>query len=272
MIKNVTIGSDPEVFLIDENNEFVPAIGLIGGTKEEPKRISNNGHAVQEDNVMAEFNVPYTTLNNPAKLYADIQYVLTYLKNLVAPKGYKLAVVPSAFFNWDHLKTEQARMFGCDPDFNAWTAEENVIDRVETNLRTAGGHIHIGYENPDVVTSMELIKILDLYLGVASILLDTDTDRRKLYGKAGCFRFTSFGVEYRVLSNFWIDSEQNLHWVFENIQKAIEAFNSGFRINPGSELEDEIINTINSQNSYSALELSTKYSLIPETLLVELNK
>jgi len=57
-IENITIGGDPEFFLKNKNTgEFIPAIGLIGGTKKEPIDISpegKTGYALQEDGVAGE--------------------------------------------------------------------------------------------------------------------------------------------------------------------------------------------------------------------------
>ena len=54
-------------------------------------------------------------------------------------------------------------------------------------------HLHLGYENPNIDTSLMLVKYLDMYLGVPSVLRDTDSRRRSLYGKAGCFRLCRYG-------------------------------------------------------------------------------
>ena len=51
-----------------------------------------------------------------------------------------------------------------------------------------------------------VVRIMDITHGIPSVLLDSSeraVERRKLYGKAGCHRPTEYGVEYRVLSNFW---------------------------------------------------------------------
>ena len=59
LIKNVLIGADPEMFLYSEQyHKFVPVCGLIGGTKKKPLPITDEGHAVQEDNVMVEYCIP----------------------------------------------------------------------------------------------------------------------------------------------------------------------------------------------------------------------
>jgi len=156
----------------------------------------------------------------------------------------------------------------CDPDFNAWTEEVNVISRKDVNLRTAGGHVHIGYENPDAQTNIELIKLMDLFLGVPSILLDTDTERRKMYGKAGCFRFTEFGVEYRVLSNFWTTSLENIKWLFDGIKQAVEAYNNGMRIDSNSDLAKSINSCINNQNEDFAIEICEEFNIKLNNILV----
>jgi hypothetical protein len=42
--------------------------------------------------------------------------------------------------------------------------------------------------------------------------------RRELYGKAGAFRPKPYGVEYRVLSNRWLNSEALIRWVYNQSQ------------------------------------------------------
>lgn len=105
---------------------------------------------------------------------------------------------------------------------------------------------------------MELVRILDLFLGVPSILIDEDDRRRQLYGKAGCFRFTSYGVEYRVMSGYFIDSPKLIGWCFDQILAAIEFLNNG-----GSVDEDaaDIVDAINNNNRKAAEDLIKKYKI-----------
>ena len=54
-----------------------------------------------------------------------------------------------------------------------------------------------------------MIKGMDLFHGTVSTTLDNSPaaiKRRELYGKAGSHRPTDYGVEYRVLSNYWMKS------------------------------------------------------------------
>ena len=109
---------------------------------------------------------------------------------------------------------------------------------------------------------------MDLFLGVPSILLDTDTERRKMYGKAGCFRFTEFGVEYRVLSNFWTTSLENIKWLFDGIKQAVEAYNNGMRIDSNSDLAKSINSCINNQNEDFAIEICEEFNIKLNNVLV----
>ena len=40
-------------------------------------------------------------------------------------------------------------------------------------------------------------------MGLPAVRRDSQDKRRKLYGQAGRFRPTSYGIEYRTLSNYW---------------------------------------------------------------------
>lgn len=146
----------------------------------------------------------------------------------------------------------------CDVDFNVYTEDANPKPKGNrTNLRSAGLHIHCGYDNNNIDTSLELVKYLDLYLGVPSVLKDPDTKRRSLYGKAGCFRLTSYGVEYRVLSSAMMKDVESIQFVWRQIEKAINAYNSGEDLgNP-----DCVVNAINNSDKELAEKLIKSYKL-----------
>lgn len=134
-VKNILVGADIEIFLKDIFGRPYSAEGLIGGTKETPKAISDKGHAVQEDNVSAEFNIPAATSGE--QMVSDIRFVLDYLSSAV-PKGLFLNIVPSAIFSPEQLMTGQAQMFGCEPDYNYYTKKKNPKPDSNTMLRSCG--------------------------------------------------------------------------------------------------------------------------------------
>lgn len=225
MYKKILIGADPEVFLIEkETKKVISAVGLIPGSKHDPFLIGDNPfEAIQTDNIMAEFCQEPT--DDPVKFFNDSQRILNYIRSLL-PESLDISIQASTIADESELQSEQAKLFGCDPDFNAWTLRMNESPSSKTNLRTAGGHVHIGYENPEFLPSVEIIKALDLYLTVPSLLLDPDDQRRQMYGKAGAFRVKNYGVELRTLSNFWIKDQESVNWVFNQVMEAINVLNN----------------------------------------------
>ena len=85
----------------------------------------------------------------------------------------------------------------CSVDYNAYTENANPKPCGEaTNLRSTGCHIHVSYPHKSQVKSISLVKYMDVFVGIPSVILDAGEDavkRRELYGKAGCFRLTRYG-------------------------------------------------------------------------------
>tara|TARA_R110000764_G_scaffold86057_2_gene166705 strand:- start:211 stop:1002 length:792 start_codon:yes stop_codon:yes gene_type:complete len=214
LLQNVTVGADPEVFVADMSGTITSAIGKVGGSKDYPRPVMDGG--VQEDNVLAEFNI------NPAKskleFVCNISSVMGSLRNILENNNLQPVIVPSHKFTAQELSNfgPEAMEFGCSSEWNAW--DSKVMPRPKgdkVNLRTAGGHVHVGYDNPDRFIGEDLIKLMDYAIGVPSVLIDTDKHRRKLYGKAGSMRHKPYGVEYRTLSNFWLNSDELTSWVYD---------------------------------------------------------
>jgi hypothetical protein len=158
----------------------------------------------------------------------------------------------------DQLNAPEAKLFGCDPDYNAYTEQTNPKPEGDKgNLRSAGCHIHIGYPHCNPADSIRLVKYLDAYVGIPSILIDTDSNRRKLYGKAGSFRLQPWGVEYRVLSSKFIENDDTLTWVWNQIQKAVNACHLGCDLPPA----DLVCQAINNSDQTLAKQLIQLYNL-----------
>lgn len=229
----LAVGTDTEVFWKDaKTGQAVPCIGLVGGTKEDPKLIFNSkqGYAVQEDNVMAEFNVPPAT---NAQTFSDsIGRVLEYLGKEAAKNGCQLQITPSAKFTPEQLEHPQAKAIGCMPDYCVWTRAVNEFDEAKRKildyLRTSGGHIHASFKNKgkDKPLSMEDREIVtmsfDLHLGVPGIMYERGDERKLLYGRAGAFRPKDYGIEWRVFSNWWVKEDVYRRWVFNQAKLAVE--------------------------------------------------
>lgn len=223
LIDEPTFGADPEVFIKDvKSKKLVSAIGLIGGSKKRPRRMDNDIF-VQEDNVLAEFNIP------PVKTLKEFK---TAIKNGISTidgiigDTLEVDISPYGFFDKEQLNSYKAKQFGCSADFNCWTGEQNQSPcSKDKTLRTAAGHLMLGYRKPRLDVSQDYAKAMDLFAGVPSTLMSDELPRRELYGKMGTVRYKVFGVEYRTLSNFWLASDERIEWAFEAQQKAIEFVN-----------------------------------------------
>jgi hypothetical protein len=265
-IENVRLGSDPEFFLRDKTTgKYISAVGLIGGSKDNPRFIKT-GYGVQEDNVALELTLPPT--NHYLKMYNDCMYIIDFINNELQSKGLNIEVVndgsPDAtIFTDDELNTDAAREFGCSPSMNAWNLEVNPRPcATDSNLRSIGGHLHVSYNNMNYETSINLLRILDLYLTVPSILINTNGSlRRQLYGKAGEHRIGGVTTELRTLGQFWFQSANYVKWVFDNTFAAIEACNNGFIMDQEEEDSQAIINCINNNDAEIAEYLCDKYNI-----------
>ena len=59
---------------------------------------------------------------------------------------------------------------------------------------------------------------------------DKDRIRSTMYGKFGAYRPKHYGVEYRTLSNTWVDHEDRRRFVFNAAQSSMEELMRGIRI------------------------------------------
>jgi hypothetical protein len=256
------LGCDPEIFCLNENNEYKSAIGTFGGTKEMPRKLEaiGDGFAVQEDNVALEFNIPPSATSD--EFNKNINAVVSYLANVAKDAfGLHFSKESGVYFPVEELMDPRAMEFGCDPDYNAWTGKKNPRPEADSpRLRSAGGHVHVGLEAKlSPKEKMRVGRLMDLHLGIPSVLMDDGTVRKQLYGKAGAMRFKSYGLEYRTLSNFWVFSDNLNKWVWNSTERALNDFQNGRDV---LELEQLITSTINDNNVRVASEMIAEHGLL----------
>lgn len=226
----ILVGADPEMFAF-VNGVAVSAYGLIPGTKDAPFRV--DGGAVQVDGMALEFNID--PAKNEQEFINNLNRVMHTMK-LMVPEHTVLAV-PVAEFGAEYIAAQprEATQLGCNPDFDAW-ADGGVNDppNCEMPFRTGAGHVHIGwtqdanmYGSKHMEKCIDVIKQLDFFLGLPSLFYDKGVKRRTMYGKPGCFRPKSYGAEYRVLSNQWLESDALMAWVFRNTKAAMDRIEAG---------------------------------------------
>lgn len=263
-LNKITIGTDPELFLFDTDAEtFKSAIGIVPGTKEDPWHPNElpEGFALQTDNVLVEFNVPAVKFEDEHTFIENIVRMKHYIREFVKQYDANLTTVcqAAALLPKEELETPGACLFGCDPDFNCYTGRQNRRPEPKNPLlRSAGFHWHVGFENANLKDSIQLIRYMDLFMGVPSVLFDTDIRRRRLYGKAGAFRLQPYGVEWRVLSSYFLDRADLIAMMYRQLAKAIQAFEDNLPLPEPI----RVVNTINKSDITLAKQLIDQYKLI----------
>lgn len=257
----IRMGADPELF-VRKQGTFVSGHGLIPGDKRSPHKV--NRGAVQVDGMALEFNI------DPSDSFDEFDVNLdTVIQELaLMVPDYELVAVPVADFGIEYIAAQprEAKELGCDPDFNAWkNGEANPRPNAENPFRTGAGHIHLGWGEDFDPRSMEHVsgccaisRQLDFYLGLPSVLKDKETRRRSMYGRAGCFRSKPYGVEYRVLSNFWVTDKAARKVVYDNALEGITKLYHGKDL---SEEYGDIQDIINNSDETEALKLINRIGI-----------
>lgn len=261
LIKNYMIGGDHEVFLRNKKTgEIVSAEGIIQGTKYEPFNFDENDRfaCTSLDNVLAEYNI--APAKTAAEFYHGIEKALNYINSHI-PKGLEVVALPAARLKKKYLKTENTQLFGCEPDFNAWTnGGMNERPKADGDLRSAGLHITVGYDDPNEMSNLLWVRSMDTHIGIPSVLQEPDNERKKLYGKAGAFRHTPFGCEYRSTSNYILGEKKLIDWAFQNTEEAIKFVNEGKSYMIDEE-RDNIMSAINDKDPDKARYIIDKFQI-----------
>lgn len=230
-MRSILIGCDPEVFL-KKGDEVVSAHGIIPGTKTAPYPVEYG--AVQVDGLALEFNIdPVSTLNDFVNSNTRVMKTLQSM----LPEGHDILIEPACNFEADYISTlpEESLELGCDEDYNAYTGNANPPPNASSNMRTAAGHIHIGwlghseytdpmseehYQTCRVVTKMLDYNLYRAYRTTFGLTKD-EVKRQEMYGSVGTFRPKPYGVEYRVLSNSWLKDSERMAFVYNRVQETM---------------------------------------------------
>lgn len=209
-------GTDPELMLMDKDDNYISAIDVVQGSPEH--RLEIEGHEFYYDNVLAEFAMKPATSKKQALAY--LKECLELYAEVVSP--YRL--VAQAYQTYPNSIWEQvnentgeplAATAGCAIDRCGYLVKDMEAPKEiiqNSTERSGGGHVHIGDERLLREYGLYLAPsavIMDLLIGVPSLFLDLDPTspkRRRIYGQAGRFRICDYGMEYRTPGNFWLKS------------------------------------------------------------------
>lgn len=227
------LGGDPEFFVANKRGQVLNADRFFPG-KDNPMRVGESEGKCRLffDGIQGE--MAYGPAHCREVISGRIRAVLMMVHNLI--KENKVILKPSSRIQRSVINQAdpEARIFGCAPDFNAYTRSVNTceMDASRHPFRYAGGHLHFGTSmrlevmskaNPEKFMVEEeemhlrLIKMMDLLITIPTLPLDNapgSKRRRDKYGKAGCFRPTPYGIEYRTPSCWWLKSPMTVSLVY----------------------------------------------------------
>ena len=236
LIGVATLGTDPETFVVMGDVIQCPS-DIIPESKFVRYGWSRGG-GMNRDGMALELN-PFPS-KSPIAVSENISYLLRDATKLLNQSGLKLSHMLGCSIDEIPEKAylpEDVFKLGCDPDINAYTNcfNEVKVDATTFSERYAGGHIHmeVGYLLQE--EACELVKLLDVKVGIPSVLMGDDiwsVKRRAVYGKAGSFRHnTTKGIiEYRTPDAGWLWQKGGFEKLAQGMMSAFEQFKSGIRV------------------------------------------
>lgn len=199
-----TLGLDAEFFIIDINGHIIAPSMLKQSTINEINRHDN----LSIDGIHLEINPSAYECREDAT--RSVKKCMLDLKEILQKENYLVSPEISRKFTPATFKklTDGDKKLGCKPSYNTYIGGISHIPNNAERLRfrSAGGHLHFG---SPIIKQIEKdfkipVKLLDLFVGVPIALLENETERRRIYGKAGEYRPTEYGIEYRVASSLII--------------------------------------------------------------------
>lgn len=229
VMRNCRMGGDPEFFTANKRGKILNADRFFPG-KEDPLHVGGEASRCRLffDGIQGEMSYAPSTCRET--VLARIKAILMEAQSIIKD-DHHILLKPSSKIGRQIIESAhpEARIFGCMPDFNAYTRSTNTceMDASRHPFRYAGGHLHFGispraeldpeskeYQGENNIVNdpamhLRVIKMMDLLISVVTLPLDNapgSKRRRTKYGKAGCFRPTPYGVEYRTPSCWWVKS------------------------------------------------------------------
>lgn len=232
MIKLVSLGADPEFFIRRvKDGTYMPSSIITSGTKDMPEDTGTKGFFIHKDNLTVEGNIP--PAKNKAEFVSSMKFLKDIINTIAQTKGCELVCEDQIEFKPRFLNLSDAQEFGCSGFNNAWAYNVNQeisTPKLNSNLRVAGFHYHIGYEIIDSKYTKKQLdtaigRAFDLFLTLPSDGIKYSAYRRDTYGQYGSVRRKSYGVECRALGGYFAKDEY-LEWGYDQILKMFNWLNT----------------------------------------------
>lgn len=272
MTKHLSIGSDPEFLVVNENEECIPAFYIIDGTKLSPKDLELPGYQVLYDNTLIEGNIP--PASSKEGFISNMESLKRQLNTLISPYDLHIQEADIGKYNKIHLSDKRAQEFGCSPFEDAWIWDIKSAPKIKASFRPVGFHIHVGYEIPEnynenypkeslfALINNAIARAYD-FLVIMPALPESDPRRANNYGGYGKFRNKPYGLELRSLGGKFAHRKY-LGWVYDQTVKAVSFVLESFE-NADTLLRLESTSDINAEN----FEAIFKTSVTENKIIVE---
>ena len=200
------LGSDPEFFFV-KKKEMVPSKDVV--PEKTGEGWSRSPKWVIRDGFQGELNPASDTCRQSAG--SMIALALIEAKSLADKSGHSISFKMGHVVSDKQWKraTKEEKRFGCSPTMNIYSPRSRIVTGMRERFRAAGGHVHFSLMENQKENLSRLVAVMDIVVGNTCVMIDRDPNnarRRKIYGRAGEYRVKSYGMEYRVLSNFWLRS------------------------------------------------------------------
>jgi hypothetical protein len=275
-----SIGSDPEIFLM-KGDEVFPAFQFLP-SKKEAKVQANTGYRTgafyQRTPFWDGFQAEFCAQPKECLMYFTLgmRKCLEGLAMRAGEKGAKLTMrnvlrIPDSML----LSAEQEHVaLGCSPSENIYDDHGIQVENPrKLKYRFAGGHLHFGKWFPEKPPEYaKIVNTLDSILAVWAVGVAANIDspiRRKYYGLAGEYRTPTYkksseygkdllGVEYRVLSNYWLCHPAICHATWEVARACVKLAHTKYRDLwvADKDLVREIVNNCDVKQARRLLELN----------------
>lgn len=254
--QSFTIGTDPEMFVVDGKDALIPAWKFL------PKKLGRYEEQPFLDGYQAEFmTVPGTCLDGLTSSTRNGLGNLLMAAQKHDPNA-KLSLKTVFAISRDDLKaaTDEQVALACNPSRNVYGASgKGIKDPRKVAFRFAGGHMHFGASTlGSKAAQIEGVKALDraAIIFTCTFAGMEDPVRREYYGLAGEYRETSYGMEYRTLSNVWLCAPGIMQLVWDFSREVLRMGMSGLNYlwDISDEQTQEIVNSCDTKAATSFVE------------------